>query len=115
MEFVQYEVTELLPLVLLRLITPRHPDIAFRKLTQANQSPLHLIMLRGYTFDALVNARTHRFLPRREVDQFLSSFERLQHAEDVTVILREARDCRLVDHRESLRAAPASARSPPLA
>jgi hypothetical protein len=32
-EFLQHEVTELLPLVLLRLIASRHPDIAFCKLT----------------------------------------------------------------------------------
>jgi hypothetical protein len=32
-QFVEHEVTELVPLVLLRLITPRHPDVAFRKLT----------------------------------------------------------------------------------
>jgi hypothetical protein len=50
-------------------------------------------MLCGYTLDALVNARTHLFLPRRKVNQFLSSFERLQHPEDVAVILGEVRDC----------------------
>jgi len=42
-------------------------------------------MLCGYTFDALLNARTHRFLRRREVDQFLSSFECLHHADDVAL------------------------------
>ena len=55
-------------------------------------------MLGGHTFDALVNAHAQRFLPRREVDQFLSSFERLQDTEDIAVTLRERRGRRLIDH-----------------
>jgi hypothetical protein len=73
MEILQHMITELIPLVLLRLVIPRRPDIAFRKLTEANQSPLYLVMLCGYAFNALVNVSTDRCVARRNVDHFLTA------------------------------------------
>ena len=90
-EFVQHEITELVPLVLLWLIAPGNPHITSCKLTQANQPPLHLVVLCWQTLDSLINARVQGFLAGRDVDQFLSFFESLQYAEDIAVVLSEGR------------------------
>src|ERR1700733_12085876 len=104
MEIVQHVITEVIALVLLRLIIPRYPDIAFRKLTEANQSPLHFVMRSRYAFDVFVDACADRCIPGRDGYQFLSPLKRFQYTEDVAIVLRESHYSILVDHRKSLRA-----------
>src|SRR6266446_8041542 len=58
-KFVQHKVAEIVPLVLLWLIVPWNPDVAPRKLAQANQPPLHFVVLRRHTFYVFVNPLTH--------------------------------------------------------
>src|SRR6266481_4531393 len=61
-------------------------------------------MFGGETLDSFVNVCAQCLLPRRKMDQGLSAFECLQDTENIAIVLREIRDCGLVDHGEPLRA-----------
>ena len=81
--FAQHKVTKLMSLVLSWLVSPRNPNITPCKRTQANRSPLHLVVLCRHALDALINVRVKSLLQGRNVDQFLPFFEPLQYAGDV--------------------------------
>src|ERR1700722_1424983 len=67
MKFLQYKVTKLVAVVLFWLIAPRYPHVAPCKLTQANQSPLHFVMLCGHAHDLFIDERVQGLLACRNM------------------------------------------------